>query len=65
MLSDKAMKARAVRAFVGVALRNLTALSADDKHVTGIEEEINQAEVLLVKAQDKLLLAAKVRGEAA
>ena len=58
------MKVRAVRAYVGVALRNLSLLRASDKDITGITYEVQRAECLLIEAEGKLdALLAKARGE--
>lgn len=47
-------KIRAVRAFIGVAIRNLNALSADDKEAMRITSAVNDAEMILARCYSEL-----------
>lgn len=47
-------KILAVRAYIGVAIRNLSALSADDKNETGIADTANEAGQLLARCHADL-----------
>ena len=53
-MSNSSTKIRAVRAYVGLAIKNLNCLSASDKTYTGIEDEIHQAEMALAVAYRRL-----------
>ena len=46
-MKPTATKVRAIRALIGLAIKNLNALSAEDKEATGITDAIYDAEMRL------------------